>query len=94
MKNLLLSISFFLAIFNPLRAQENIESKIKELENQVSLLVKQDSLFRRTINLEDSLNYILTRNSIINAVDRAPALVFNFDKIVENIEKDALWNIA
>nr|WP_320022211.1 hypothetical protein [uncultured Draconibacterium sp.] len=91
MKNVLLSISFFLAIFNPLRAQENIESKIKELENQVSLLVKQDSLFRRTINIEDSLNYILTRNSIINAVDKAPALVFNFDKIVENIEKDALW---
>lgn len=91
MKNILLSISFFLVISNSLRAQDNIENKIKELENQVTLILKQDSLFRRTINQEDSINFILTRNSIINAVDNAPALVFNFDKIVENIEKDGLW---
>jgi hypothetical protein len=72
-------------------AQDDLNLKIKDLEKRISLLVEQDSLFRRTINIEDSVDFLQTRNVIINAVDNAPTLVFNFDKIVENIEINALW---
>ncbi len=72
-------------------AQEDLKKQVLDLEKKVLLLQKNDSLLRKSINIEDSLSFYMIRNSIINAVDNAPKLSFDFNKVIEDIEKDELW---
>jgi hypothetical protein len=70
---------------------QNQQEEINTLKKQISILQESDFELRKSINENDSVTFILVRNTVINAVDNSQKLEFDFLKIISDIEKDELW---
>ena len=58
---------------------QTTEERLKEISEQFSILKEQ-------ISEEDKLQYISTKNVILNSIQNGPKLEFNFEKVTDKIK--------